>query len=103
MFIQISSTAYYILQMLAISHGLGQHVQLVSMDNVSYLLRVQFFMAHSFLWGISFIKISFILTILRFTIIKRLRMLLYGLIAFIALMGSVATFNEYFRCRPLRA
>lgn len=89
--------------MLAASHGLGEHIQNVPKQNLVYLVRLQVGLAQTFLFGISCVKISLILTILRFVRKKSLRILLYVLIAFVCAIGLSATIHNYLRCRPFRA
>jgi hypothetical protein len=90
-------------KLIAVSYGLGRHIQYLSPHSISAVSCLSLFATEFYTWSVTFVKISIACVFIRIHPDRLWRLGLYGLIGFEFLMALSCCFMDYFRCRPIRA
>jgi hypothetical protein len=103
--IQVICAATFTCFKLRCDYGLGRHMMVILTDPVMFmkLTKVQYVQAIIIMVGISAVKISIALQLLRLSVQRTYSRILYGAVVFIILMTLACAGTLIFQCLPIQA
>ena len=99
----LGMTGQYATYVVNIQYGLGRHMATLSPDDAMFDSHIGFVEGEFVAYTITFVRISFIFTILRFLDSRLWRFFLYSLIGILFSFSIVSIVLDMLHCRPLRA